>query len=119
MLKFGKGVALCATLLLATGENVAGAAAPGSKIIFDAEFVKARSQHGEQWASEDKALQQQLAAMRKKYGKAPNIIHIMWDDHSLGQVGIPEMNKVLGFDTPHINQMADEGIAFTRMYTEP
>lgn len=29
------------------------------------------------------------------------------------------MNKVLGYDTPRINQMADEGISFTRMYTEP
>ena len=29
------------------------------------------------------------------------------------------MNKVLGFDTPRLNQMAREGISFTRMYTEP
>jgi arylsulfatase len=34
-------------------------------------------------------------------------------------VGIRQMNKLLGYDTPHINQMADEGISFTRMYTEP
>ena len=57
--------------------------------------------------------------MREKHGRPPNIIHIMWDDHSLGEVGIPEMNKLLGYDTPRINQMAREGIAFTRMYTEP
>jgi len=43
----------------------------------------------------------------------------MWDDHSLGEVGIRQMNKLLGYDTPHINQMADEGISFSRMYTEP
>ena len=107
---------LCMTVL---GSATVMAASPGQKIVFDAEFVKARNQHGDKWAAEDKVLQEQLAAMRKKYGKAPNIIHIMWDDTSLGQVGIPEMNKVLGFDTPRINQMADEGISFTRMYTEP
>lgn len=112
-------VVLFTALTLIILGSVASAATPGSKIIFETEFVKTRKQHGEQWASEDKALKQQLAAMREKYGKAPNIIHIMWDDHSLGQVGIPEMNKVLGFDTPHINQMADQGISFTRMYTEP
>jgi len=119
VLNFKVGAALCVTLMLSTGASVVNAAVAGSKIVFDSEFVKARNQHSEEWATEDKALQQQLAAMRKKYGKAPNIIHIMWDDNSLGQVGIPIMNKVLGFDTPRINQMAKEGISFTRMYTEP
>ena len=43
----------------------------------------------------------------------------MWDDTSWGDVGIPEINKVRGFSTPNFNRMADEGIHFTRMYTEP
>lgn len=94
-------------------------AEPGSRIKFEAEFERVRTQHAEHWRSEDQQLREQLAAMEKIHGKRPNIIHIMWDDHSLGQVGIPEMNKVLGFDTPHINRMADEGAAFTRMYSEP
>ena len=88
-------------------------------IVFEAEFVKLQAQNAQQWAAEDRALKEKLAAMREKYGAPPNIIHIMWDDNSLGEVGIPEMNKVLGFDTPSINRMAEEGIAFTRMYTEP
>jgi arylsulfatase len=119
MLNFKFGVALYATLLLVASVGMAQAAVPGSKIIFDAEFEKARDQHADEWLAEDKALQQQLAAMRQKYGKPPNIIHIMWDDNSLGMVGVPMMNKVLGFDTPRINQMAEEGISFTRMYSEP
>jgi hypothetical protein len=49
--------------------------------------------------------------MREKHDRPPNIVHIMWDDHSLGEVGIPEMNKLPGYDTPRINQMAQEGIA--------
>lgn len=111
--------ACCAILLPLCGTSAAHAAGAGRNIVFDAEFVQLRDQHSQEWATADKVLQQKLAAMRKKYGKPPNIIHIMWDDHSLGEVGIRQMNKVLGYDTPRINQMADEGISFTRMYTEP
>ena len=50
-------------------------------------------------------------------GTPPNIIHIMWDDTALGEVGIPEIQKVRGFETPNINQMAEDGINFMRMYT--
>ncbi len=107
-----------ATIALLCWLNGAAALA-ADNVVYDAEFVKLREQHAAAWAEEDKALQAKLAELRAKHGKPPNIIHIMWDDHSLGEVGIPEMNKVLGFDTPNINQMADEGISFTRMYTEP
>mgnify|MGYP001824642254 FL=1 len=94
-------------------------AADGGKLVYDAEFVKLRAQNAEEWAAEDAMLREKLAEMRKRFGQPPNIIHIMWDDNSLGEVGIPEMNKVLGFDTPNINRMSEEGISFTRMYTEP
>ena len=32
---------------------------------------------------------------------------------------IPVMNKIRGFDTPRLNKMGQDGITFTRMYTEP
>lgn len=63
--------------------------------------------------------EQKLAALREKYGKPPNIIHIMWDDTPVGEIGIPEIQKVRGWETPNMNQMAAEGINFMRMYTEP
>ncbi len=110
---------LAALTLAACLAGQAWASGPGSKIIYDAEFAKLRSEHADAWAAQDQALRKTLAQMREKHGRPPNIIHIMWDDHSLGEVGIPEMNKLLGYDTPRINQMAREGIAFTRMYTEP
>ena len=106
-------------LLLLAAAMLAQGANPGRGIVYDAEFVKLRAQNAAEWAAEDAALRDKLAAMRKKYGRPPNIIHIMWDDNSLGEVGIPQMNKVLGFDTPNINRMAEEGISFTRMYSEP
>ena len=114
-----KSKLLGALLLTALGASAVQAASPGKNIVFETEFVNLRAQHSDEWAAEDEALQQKLAQMRQKYGRPPNIIHIMWDDHSLGEVGIRQMNKVLGYDTPRINQMADEGISFTRMYTEP
>lgn len=88
-------------------------------IVHDAEHQILVDQHDEEWGKEDAQIDAVLDALEKANGKRPNIIHIMWDDTSLGEVGIPELNKVLGFDTPHLNQMADDGMAFTRMYTEP
>ena len=83
----------------------------GAGIVYDAEYTKLQEQHGEVWAAEDAAIQERLDAMRAKFGKPPNIIHIMWDDHSLGEVGDPMLNKVYGYDTPHINQLASKAPA--------
>ena len=35
------------------------------------------------------------------------------------ECGIPVINALRGFDTPNCNRMAEEGILFGRMYTEP
>ncbi|MEH6471591.1 MAG: sulfatase-like hydrolase/transferase [Halopseudomonas sp.] len=110
-------IAVVSGALLSGGVQAASGNADG--IIYDAEFIKVQGQYAEQWANEDSELNKKLAEMRKKYGKSPNILHIMWDDNSLGEVGVPLMNEVLGFDTPRINQMASEGMSFARMYTEP
>ena len=42
----------------------------------------------------------------------------MWDDTPYGDVGMPGIQKIRGFETPTLNQMAKEGMMFTRMYTE-
>ncbi|MDH3992871.1 MAG: sulfatase-like hydrolase/transferase [Gammaproteobacteria bacterium] len=88
------------------------------EIVHDAEQYVLEAQHGEKWAEEDSALDKRLAELKKKHGTPPNIIHIMWDDMALGEVGIPEIQAVRGFSTPNINQVAEEGINFMRMYTE-
>jgi len=93
--------------------------ASAKDIVHDAEHYILEAQHGEKWAVEDKALDKKLTELRKKFNNPPNIIHIMWDDTALGEVGIPEIQKVRGFETPNINQMAEDGINFMRMYTEP
>ncbi|MEH6472730.1 MAG: sulfatase-like hydrolase/transferase [Halopseudomonas sp.] len=95
------------------------ATAVAKDIIHDAEHYILEAQHGEKWRVEDKDLSTRLAELEKKFGTPPNIIHIMWDDTALGEVGIPEIQAVRGFKTPNINKMADDGINFMRMYTEP
>jgi arylsulfatase A-like enzyme len=88
------------------------------EIIHDAEYYVLDAQNGEKWAAEDTVLDKKLAELKEKYGTPPNIIHIMWDDTAYGDVGIPAIQKVRGLDTPRLNTMAEEGILFTRMYTE-
>ena len=89
-------------------------------IVHDAEFYILKSQNGEKWAAEDKALDQKLAALKKKNGgKSPNIVYLLWDDTAFGAVGFPGLQKNFGYETPNLNRMASEGINFTRMYTEP
>src|SRR5271163_2915615 len=104
--------------LLAVGQT-ADAQTGTPKIVHDSEYYILEAQHGEQWAVEDKDLDQKLAELRQKYGAPPNIIHIMFDDTPVGEVGIPFIQKQRGWETPNINRLAAEGINFTRMYSEP
>jgi arylsulfatase len=105
-----------ATVLLAA--LAAGANAQDASIVHDAEYYILEAQHGERWAAEDQELDAKLAELSERFGRPPNLIHIMWDDTAFGDVGIPAIQKVRGFETPKLNQMAEEGILFTRMYTE-
>jgi len=95
------------------------ACAKESEIIHDAEYYVLEAQHGKKWAAEDKDLDKKLKALRKKHGTPPNIIHLMWDDTGVGEVGIPQIQKMRGWETPNMNKFATDGIFFTRMYTEP
>jgi len=90
-----------------------------AEIIHDAEYYVLEAQHGEAWAAEDKEIDAKLEALREKYGTPPNIIHVMWDDTPVGEVGLPHLQKNRGFETPNMNAFAADGIYFTRMYTEP
>lgn len=92
--------------------------ASAQNIIHDAEYYILEAQNGTRWEVEDGKLDARLAELLAKYGTPPNIIHIMWDDTSYGDVGIPEISKIRGFTSPNIDRMADEGILFSRMYSE-
>ena len=89
------------------------------EIVHDAEHYVLKAQHGTKWAKEDEAIQKKIADLKKKHGRSPNIIHIMWDDTAVGELGVPHNQMNRGFKTPNINKFAAEGQYYSRMYTEP
>ena len=107
-------------LLVAVVIISCGGIAYAKDIVHDAEYYILEAQHGEKWVAEDLALDERLAEFRaKNNGRPPNIFYILIDDIGFGDLGIPELNSVRGYETPSINKIADEGMRFTRMYTEP
>ena len=88
-------------------------------IIHDAEYYILDAQNGEKWAVEDGQLDEKLAELRKKYKNPPNIIHYMWDDQPPMSFGDPIYQKIRGYETPHLNKLAEDGMLFARMCTEP
>jgi len=117
--------ALCASAS-ASSSNESDSATPvdvtppaQSRIVHDAEYYILKAQHGDRWATEDAAIQDKLKALEEKHGTRPNIIHIMWDDSPVGEMGVPHLQKNRGFSTPNINKFTAEGAYYTRMYTEP
>jgi arylsulfatase A-like enzyme len=89
-------------------------------IAHDAEFYILKAQHGQEWAAQDAALDEKLAAFRASNGgKPPNILYILIDDIGFGDLGSKTLNVLRGYETPAINQVAREGMRMARMYTEP
>ena len=89
-------------------------------IIHDSEFNFVEAQYKQAWGAQDKDIDLKLEAIAKQNGgKRANILYILVDDVGFGDFGIPELNYVRGTKTPRINKLADEGLSFMRMYTEP
>jgi len=100
--------------------SLAGAVLAKDAIVHDGEYNYLKAQHGEKWAAEDKEIDKILADIREKNGgKRPNILYVLIDDVSFGQMGNRAMNYVMGIKTPRINKLAEEGLSLMRMYTEP
>jgi arylsulfatase len=96
------------------------AAKEGGEIVHDGEYYFLEAQFGEQWAKEDQEIDAKLAEIRKKNGgKRPNILYVLIDDVSFGQMGNRTLNYVTGISTPRVNKLAEEGVSLMRMYTEP
>jgi arylsulfatase len=109
-------VALSTAALVAS----AGSARAQDPIIHDAEFEFVRAQHAEEWAAQDVKVDERLAQIREANGgKRPNILYVLIDDVSFGQMGNRAMNYVTGIDTSNINEFATQGVSLMRMYTEP
>ncbi|MHC5003954.1 MAG: sulfatase-like hydrolase/transferase [Planctomycetota bacterium] len=92
----------------------------GQSLVHDGEYGFLAAQHGEEWARQDREVDDRLAQIRARNGgKRPNIVYVLIDDVSFGQMGNAAMNYVMGIRTPSINAFASESLSFMRMYTEP
>jgi len=108
-------IALVATCLVTIP-----ALATDKPIIRDGEYRFLEAQYGDQWAEQDARIDERLAEIHKANdGQPPNILYILIDDVSFGQMGSRMLNYVTGIDTPNINELASEGVSLMRMYTEP
>ncbi|PRY20086.1 arylsulfatase [Aliiruegeria haliotis] len=111
-----KTLSLAALCVLAT----APALAQEGEIIRDGEYRYLEAQFGEAWAEQDERIDGRLNEIwEANGGKPPNILYILIDDVSFGQMGSRKLNYVTGIDTPNINQLAQDGLSLMRMYTEP
>jgi arylsulfatase len=107
---------LLAITLLVSG----GAMASSAALVHDAEFYILEAQNAEEWAADDKTVDEKLAGFREKNGgKPPNIFYILIDDIGFGDLGSETLNSIRGYKTPAINEIAREGMRLSRMYTEP
>ncbi len=97
-----------------------GAAQAADRIVHDGEYEFLRLQHGERWDAEDDEIDEMLEDIRARNGgRPPNILYILIDDVSFGQMGNRTLNYVTGISTPNINEFAEDGLTLMRMYTEP
>ncbi|MFY2822873.1 hypothetical protein [Ruegeria sp. MALMAid1280] len=107
-------------IALSTGLAAAPALAQENPIQHDAEFYILQAQNGEQWAQDDAAVDEALAAFRDSNGGKPlNIVIVLIDDMGFGDMGIPEFNAVRSYATPNINVFSDQAMRMVRMYIEP
>lgn len=116
-----KSIAACIRILATFAVSLAAMPAlTAAPIVHDAEFYILQKQNAEQWAQEDTALDDRLAAFREENGgKPPNIIYILIDDIGFGDLGSRTLNMIRGYETPAINKIAKQGMRMARTYTEP
>jgi arylsulfatase len=97
-----------------------GLAAPAAaEPQFDAPFYDHQERHAETWKTEDRQIDEKLAALKQRFGKTPNIIYILADDVGWGELGWQGGGKHRGTPTPTLDAMAMEGMRFWAAYAEP
>ncbi|MGI9368882.1 MAG: sulfatase-like hydrolase/transferase, partial [Ruegeria sp.] len=102
------------------GLAASAAMAQDAPIAHDSEYYILQAQNADQWAADDAAVDALLEEFSSDNGgKPPNIISVLIDDLGFGDMDIPELNAVQGYETPNINAFSDQAMRMVRMYTEP
>lgn len=96
-----------------------GVASGASAMQPDAPFVALQERQESDWAKQDKRIDDQLAALRQKFGKRPNIVYILTDDVGWGELGWQGGGKHRGTPSEELDRMAYEGMRFWAAYSEP
>ncbi len=86
---------------------------------FDAPFLEYQKKNAQEWAEQDKQINEKLAVLEKQFGKKPNIIYILADDVGWGEMGWQGGGKHRGTPTPELDKMAFNGMRFWSAYAEP
>lgn len=68
---------------------------------------------------QDAQVQDKLAALEEKYGKKPNILIFLMDDVGWMDPGFNGGGVAVGNATPHMDQIAQQGLILTSAYSTP
>jgi len=113
-----KGLLACLMSVLCTGAVFMQAKA--KEIVHDAEYYILEAQNRDKWAADDEAITSRLAEIRARNGgRPPNIVYILLDDVGFGELGMPDLSVIRGYETPHIDAFARQALSLQRMYSEP
>ena len=107
------------TFILALGlATLTSSPAESREIVHDPEFVRMEKEFAEQWAADETAVRDKLAALERRFGKKPNIVYIMADDVGYTELGSYGGGKLRGAPTPNLDKMAEQGMRFLNFYSE-
>jgi arylsulfatase len=85
----------------------------------DAPYLAFEKKHKAEIEADDRAVDEKLAALEKRFGKKPNIIYVLADDVGWGEMGWQGGGKHRGTPTPELDKIALEGMRFWSAYAEP
>lgn len=68
---------------------------------------------------QDAAARKKLDSLLKKTGKRPNVVWIIVDDMGYGDPGVFGGGAAIGAATPHMDQLAADGLKLTGVYSQP
>ncbi|WGL17656.1 arylsulfatase [Microbulbifer bruguierae] len=107
-------LAICASSLLLSNSCLA------DKSVFDETVVERKNfEPAIPRPEQEKLAAKKLADLQSKTGRKPNILIFLVDDMGWGDPGAFGGGVAIGAPTPHINNLASQGLKLTSMYSQP